>query len=79
LDQKDGGTVEFGGMVAWKPRFLRATCNQCYVFCVACIARGSFGVMPWPRINAQGHFNDNSSATDGMMHRLPSLGLVYDT
>jgi hypothetical protein len=38
----------------------------------------SFGVMPWPHITAQGCFNDNSSATDGMMHHLTYLGLVYD-
>jgi hypothetical protein len=36
-------------------------------------------VQPMPRFlreNALSH--DNSDATDGMMHRLPSLGLVYD-
>jgi hypothetical protein len=39
---------------------------------------GGFGVTPWSRITAQERFDDNSGATDGMMHRLPSLGLVYD-
>jgi hypothetical protein len=33
--KKDGGTKS--GI--WKPGFLRATCNQCHVFCVTCVAR----------------------------------------
>jgi hypothetical protein len=31
--------VEFGGMVAWEPGFLRAMLYPCHFFCVACVAR----------------------------------------